>query len=82
MKNKTNPIRKKEEIRQNPDRKTNQDFSGHPDGPDKGETIKSETIRQVEGADADNKEGEKPTYKKNETDEQDSDGSANAFEYK
>ena len=30
----------------------------------------------------DNKDGEKNNYKRNETDEQDSDGSANAFEGK
>lgn len=33
-------------------------------------------------ADIDNKDGEKRIYRKDETDEQDSDGSANAFEEK
>jgi hypothetical protein len=82
MKSKSNPIRKKEEIKQNPDNKIDEDFKGYPAGPAKNETIKPKTKQQKEVADMDNKDGEKRIYRKDETDEQDSDGSANAFEEK
>ena len=82
MKSKTDPIRKKEEVRKNPDNKIDQDFKGYPDGPAKNETIKPKTNQQKDVADTDNKDGEKRIYRKDETDEQDSDGSANAFEEK
>ncbi|MFI5132397.1 MAG: hypothetical protein ACHQFX_20510 [Chitinophagales bacterium] len=82
MKGKTNPIQRKEDIRENPDRKISEDFKDYPDGPGKDETIKPRTKQQKKVADADNKDGEKRNYKKNETNEQDSDGSANAFEDK
>ena len=82
MKKSPNPIRKKEEIKQNPDNKIDEDFKGYPDGPAKNETIKPETNEERKIADLDNKDGEKRIYKKNEIDEQDSDGSANAFEGK
>ena len=76
------PIKNKEEIRQHPDRKIDQDFEGYPSGPAKDETIKPETEEEKKNADMDNKDGEKRIYKRNETDEQDSDGSANAFDDK
>ena len=79
---KTKPITKKEEIRQNPDNKIDQDFNGYPSGPAKDETINPKTKDEEKIADLENKDGEKRTYKKNETDEQDSDGSANAFDDK
>jgi hypothetical protein len=82
MKTKNDPIAKKEEIKQNPDNKIDQDFTGYPAGPAKDETIKPQTKEEKKIADFDNKDGEKRLYKKNETDEQDSDGSANAFEDK
>ena len=82
MKKKNGPIKNKEEIKQHPDKKIDQDFKGYPSGPAKDETIKPETEKEKKIADLDNKDGEKRIYKKNETDEQDSDGSANAFDDK
>jgi hypothetical protein len=72
----------KEEIAQHPDNKIDQDFKGYPHGPAKDETINPKTEKEKKTADFDNKDGEKRVYKKNETDEQDSDGSANAFDDK
>jgi hypothetical protein len=82
MKNKTSPIQKKEEIKKNADNKIDEDFNGYPNGPAKDETIKPKTKQQKEVADLDNKDGEKRIYRKDETEEQDSDGSANAFDEK
>jgi hypothetical protein len=87
MKNKSNnPIRHKEEIRKNPDPKIDEDFEGYPAGPAKDETIHPKTGQEKKTADLDNKDGEKRNYKKHERkavpDEQDSDGSANAFDDK
>jgi hypothetical protein len=82
MKNKPDPIKRKEEIKQNPDNKIDEDFKGYPHGPAKDETIKPKTDNEKKIADLDNKDGEKRLYKKNEIDEQHSDGSANAFEGK
>lgn len=79
---KTNPITKKEEIKQNPDNKIDQDFKGYPSGPANDETINPGTDEEKKIADLENKDGEKRIYKKNKTDEQDSDGSANAFDDK
>ena len=79
---KENPIREKEEIKQNPDNKIDQDFKGYPSGPATDKTIKPQTKQEKQIADLDNKDGEKRIYKKSETDEQDSDGSANAFDDK
>jgi hypothetical protein len=80
MAKKSNPIQKKEEIRQNPDNKIDQDFKGYPHGTAKEEIIKPETEEEKKIADLDNKDGEKRIYKKR--DEQDSDGSASAFDDK
>jgi hypothetical protein len=82
MRSKPNPIQRKEEISLNPDKKITEDFKNYPDGPGKDETIKPKTRKEKEVADVENKDGEKRNYKKNDTDEQDSDGSANAFEDK
>jgi len=82
MKRKTDPLTKKEDIAQSPDNKIDQDYKGYPHGPAKDETIKPETEEEKKIADISNKDGEKRIYKKGETDEQDSDGSANAFEGK
>ena len=66
--------------------KIDQDFEGYPDGPAKNETIKPKTNQQKKTADLDNKDGEKnfnnDSKERVETDEQESDGSANAFEDK
>ena len=80
-----NPIEKKEEIKKNPDPKIDQDFEGYPHGPAKNETIKPKTSQQKKKADLDNKDGEKNfnnNDKEHVTDEQESDGSANAFDDK
>ncbi len=82
MKSKSNPITKKEEIAQNPDNKIDEDFKGYPHGTANDETINPKTSQQKDIADMDNKDGEKRIYKKNKTDEQDSNGTANAFEGK
>lgn len=80
--NRKKPITKKEEIKKHPDEKIDEDFKGYPSGPAKDETInpKSDVEKKVAGVE--NKDGEKVIYKKNERDEQDSIGSANAFENK
>ena len=82
MNEKTKPITGKEEIKQNPDNKIDQDFNGYPSGPARDETISPKTDDEKKIADLENKDGEKRIYKKDETDEQDSDGSANAFDDK
>lgn len=83
MEKKPNPISKKQDIPQNPDNKIDEDFKGYPHGPAKDETINPKTKTEKEIADIDNKDGEKRIYKKSDADdEQDSDGSANAFEGK
>jgi hypothetical protein len=82
MKKKRNPIQKKEEIKNNPDHKIDQDYKGYPHGPAKEETIIPKTRKEKIIADLSNKDGEKINYQKNEIDEQQSDGSANAFEDK
>lgn len=69
---KTNPIDKKEEVASNPDPKIDQDFPGFPHGNSKKEVIKPETKTEKKTAAVD----------KQDTDEQNSDGSANAFEGK
>jgi hypothetical protein len=79
---KTNPIIKKEQIRQNPDNKIDEDFKGYPSGTAKDEIINPKAEEDKQIADLENKDGEKRIYKKNETDKQDSDGSANAFDDK
>lgn len=82
MKTKKDTLKNKEEIKQHPDNKIDQDFKGYPAGPAKDEIINPKTEEEKKIADLDNKDGEKRIYKKNETDEQDSDGSANAFDNK
>ena len=82
MAKKNKPIQTKEEVKQNPDNKIDQDFNGYPHGQAKDEIINPKTGNEKEAADLDNKDGEKINYKKNEIDEQNSDGSANAFEDK
>jgi len=65
MDNKEKPITKKEEIRENPDNKIDEDFKGYPHGHAKDEIIKPETEEEKKIADIDNKDGEKRIYKKN-----------------
>ena len=80
-----NPITKKEEIAENPDNKIDEDFKGYPHGPAKDETINPTTRNQHKNSDTEKKDGEKKNIKPEERkslDEQESDGSANAFEDK
>jgi len=80
---KNEPIRKKEEIKNNPDNKIDQDFNGYPTGPASDEVINPKTSPQKKVADINNKDGEKRNNRNRKTiDEQESDGSANAFEDK
>ena len=65
MENKAKPITKKEEVRENPDNKIDEDFKGYPHGLAKDEIIKPETEEEKKIADIDNKDGEKRTYRKN-----------------
>ncbi|HEU5167262.1 MAG TPA: hypothetical protein VFU29_17080 [Chitinophagaceae bacterium] len=64
MNNKTQPITKKEEIKDNPDNKIDEDFKGYPHGQAKEEIIKPETDEEKKIADVDKKDGEKRIYKK------------------
>ena len=64
MDNKAKPITKKEEVRENPDNKIDEDFKGYPHGQAKDEIIKPETEEEKKIADIDNKDGEKRVYKK------------------
>ncbi|TMI72051.1 MAG: hypothetical protein E6H09_11015 [Bacteroidetes bacterium] len=82
MNKRTQAIRKKDDVRKNPDNKIDQDFTGYPHGPAKEEIIRPRSRRQKETAAMGNKDGEKRSYHKAEIDEQESDGSANAFEDK
>lgn len=68
------PLRDKEEISRHPDPKIDQDFEGYPHGPATDKTIKPRTEAEEKTAGTGIKDGEK--------DEQESDGSANAFEGK
>ena len=65
MDNKAKPITKKEEVRENPDNKIDEDFKGYPQGHAKDEIIRPETEEEKKIADIDNKDGEKRSYKKN-----------------
>jgi hypothetical protein len=85
MEKKQKPITRKDEIRQNPDPKIDQDFKGYPDGPATDETIHPENRAEEKIAGLNKKDGEKQVITPQERkplDEQDSNGSANAFEGK
>jgi hypothetical protein len=79
------PISRKEEIAKQSDRKIREDFNGYPIGPARDETINPQTEDQKRTAALDDKDGEKRIIhpdKRKGLDEQDSDGSANAFDDK
>ena len=79
------PLRDKDEIQRNPDNKIDQDFEGYPQGPAKDETIRPRTETEEQAAGMNKKDGEKRDIKpgdRHSLDEQQSDGSANAFEEK
>jgi hypothetical protein len=80
-----NPISRKEEIAKHPDPKIREDFNGYPGGPAKDESINPQTKEDEQAAALDEKDGEKRIIHPDERkglDEQDSDGSANAFDDK
>ena len=80
---KNKPIVQKEELQNNPDDKIDEDFKGYPKSPAKDETINPKTKGQKKVADTNNKDGKKRnTKKKPAIDEQESNGSANAFDDK
>jgi hypothetical protein len=58
-KNKTRPIRNKEEIQQNPDKKIDEDFKGYPHAPATDENIKPGTKEEKKTAATGVKDGEK-----------------------
>jgi len=72
--------RQNEDQQKNPDKRMDQDFPGFPDHPSKEEIISPETPDQEKVADIHEKDGEKRNYPDNESREEESDGSANAFE--
>ena len=72
---KSNPIKNKEEVKSNPDPKIDQDFPGYPAGNATKEVITPKTSDEKKTAAVDVTDGEKDLDK----DEQESDGSANAF---
>ena len=85
MPDKQNKPINKDDVAQNPDHKIDEDFQGYPHGPAKDETIKPNTKQEEKLADVDKKDGEKIIIvpkKRESIDEQDSDGSANAFDGK
>jgi hypothetical protein len=78
------PITSKAEIAKHPDPKIDEDFKGYPNGPASDETIKPDTKEEKKTAETE-KDGEKMIIKPGErksVDEQQSDGSANAFDDK
>jgi len=80
--------KKSEEEKPQPVNSTQKGFESNPDGPAKEMIIKPTTSKDTQIPVANNKEEEKRIhkrkriYKKNKVDEQDSDGSANAFDGK
>lgn len=83
--NQNKPIKADDEIRRNPDHKIDEDHKGFPSGPATEKTIKPETPNEEKTADIETRDGEKINIRPEERkslDEQESDGSANAFEGK
>jgi hypothetical protein len=85
MPDKQNKPLNEEEIGKHPDNKIDQDFKGFPTGPANESTIKPGSPEENETADTHERDGEKRIIRPDERqglDEQDSDGSASAFEDK
>ncbi len=72
----SDPIRSKRDVEKNPDNHIDQDFSGYPHAPASQELINPNTKDEKKSAAINIKDGEKI----NKHEEQDSEGSANAFE--
>jgi len=68
-------MQSKRDVEQNPDEHIDQDFSGFPHAPASRELINPKTKNEKKSAAINTKDGEKI----NKKDEQDSEGSANAF---
>jgi len=77
---KTRDTRQNEDLKKNPDKRMDQDFPGFPGLPAKEEIIKPETPDLEKVADIYEKDGEKRNYPDDDSNEEESDGSANAFE--
>lgn len=86
MPNKKNkPMNQKEDIALNPDNKIDQDFQGYPHGSARDETINPLSKEEGKTAATNSTDGEKIIIRPGERksiDEQESDGSANAFDNK
>lgn len=79
------PIKDKEEILKNPDKKIDEDFKGFPGGLASEQIIKPETAEEEKTADLENKDGEKKVIKAGERksfDKEDIGGSDNAVDDK
>ena len=74
MKKTPKPITKKEEVKQNPDKRIDQDYTGYPGGPARDDTINPQTKEEEDIADIDNKDGEKGVYKRDKSNKGESDG--------
>jgi len=80
---KNESIRENKKIKNNTDSKIDQDFNGYTSALTKQEVINPKTKSQKKVADLNNKDGEKRKIGNGKIiDEQESDGSANAFEDK
>ena len=77
---KTHPLQNEKDVENNPDANIKQDFPGFPHDPSAKTQIKPLSKADKITANIDSKEGEKRNKTKHETDEEDSDGSADAFE--
>jgi hypothetical protein len=59
---KTRPIKKEEEVQQNPDPHIDQDFPGFPHSPSTKKNIAPKTVTEKKTANAGNKKNPKKTY--------------------
>ncbi|WP_462249274.1 hypothetical protein [Ferruginibacter sp.] len=59
---KTSPIKKEEEVQQNPDPHIDQDFPGFPHHPSSKKSITPKTVTEKKAANAGNKKNSKKTY--------------------
>jgi hypothetical protein len=59
---KTSPIKKEEEVQQNPDPHIDQDFPGFPHSPSSKKSIAPKTVTEKKAANAGNKKSSKKTY--------------------
>lgn len=76
------PIKSKEEVAHNPDKKIDDDFPGFPDAPSEEKTIDPASATDRTTADINYKDGEKRNRSRysHDIDESQSDGSGSAFD--